>query len=70
MNYANEGRVDANNKGRPCMLGAGVRHESYIGLKGHVEKAIKSRNVYAVRLEDGRLYDAIPNNVVLLPTAA
>lgn len=51
--------------GTRVTLGPNVLHKQFAGLPGIVRKAIASRNVYAVRLDDGRSYDASPENVVM-----
>lgn len=40
-----------------------VRHESYRGLQGIVRRFVKRRGVYAIVLDDGRGYDALPGNI-------
>ena len=55
--------VDKALVGKRVALGAGVRHKEYAGLAGVIKKAVKSRNVYTIALDDGRYYDAAPENV-------
>ena len=40
-----------------------VRHDAYRGLHGTVRRFVKKRGVYAIVLDDGRGYDALPANI-------
>lgn len=56
--------LDRKMVGSHVALGLGVRHRAFIGLRGVITKAIISRGLYVVKLEDGRSYEAAPSNVV------
>lgn len=43
-----------------------VLHPEYRGLTGTVKKVIKSRNVINVICDNGKRYDAYPQNVELI----
>lgn len=43
-----------------------VRHEEYRGMTGYVNKVVKSRGVVVVLCENGKRYDAQPENVELI----
>ena len=40
-----------------------VRDDRYRGHVGTVRRAVKSRQVITVDLDDGRIYDAVPANI-------
>ncbi len=46
-----------------------VLHEEFRNLPAVVEKTVKSRRVVVVRLDNGKRYDAFPENVVVEPVA-
>lgn len=52
--------------GARVTLGPGVRHTQFAGKRGRVMKAIWSRGLYLVRLDDGRKYEAAPANISLI----
>ncbi len=41
-----------------------VLHPEFRGLTGVVERTIKFRGVVVVRLDSGKRYDALPENVI------
>jgi hypothetical protein len=43
-----------------------VRHAEYRGLVGTVKKIIKSRGLITVVCENGKRYDAFPENVEVI----
>jgi len=51
-------------KGTRVRLSEKAQHPEFRGLTGAVEKFVKSRKVYVIRLDDGRRYDAYPENVI------
>ena len=51
-------------KGQAVQLSDGILHKEYAWRFGTVEKVIKSRNMVSVRLDNGDLYDAFPQNVI------
>ena len=50
-------------KGDRVQLGPNVRHANFAGLLGKVRGPVKSRQVVTVEVDDGRYYDANPENV-------
>jgi hypothetical protein len=46
---------------------ARVRHNDYRGLAGTVKRTVKSRNVVVIQCDNGKLYDANPENLELNP---
>lgn len=41
-------------------------HQAMIGKSGVIEKVISGRNVYQLRLDGGKIWDAIPENVIIV----
>lgn len=46
-----------------------VRHAEFRGLTGFVKKIIKSRGVVNVLCDNGKRYDALPENIELVNIA-
>lgn len=53
-------------KGDKVRLTERVRHPEYRGLTGTVKQVIKSRGVVAILCDNGKRYDAFPENIELL----
>lgn len=56
--------VDKTLIGARVVLNLQVRHKEFAGLYGQVRKAIASRGVYVIALDDDRVYEAAPASVV------
>jgi hypothetical protein len=52
-------------KGLRVRLSENVLHAEFRNLPGMVEKTVKSRRVVVVKLDNGRKYDAFPDNVII-----
>lgn len=59
-------KVDQSAIGKRAELAVTVAHEAFAGKQGVIAKAIKSRNEYLVRLDDGSSYFAFAGNVNVL----
>lgn len=52
--------------GDRVQLGPDVLHKTYAGVTGTVKKTVKRRNVIVVVCDDGKSYDAYPENVIII----
>ncbi len=57
--------LDSFQPGMRVRLSENVLHTWYRNRLGIVEKTIKSRRMVAVRLDNGELYSAFPENVII-----
>lgn len=53
-------------KGDKVVLSNKVRHAEFAGLTGTIQRIIKSRGIVVVLCDNGKRYDAFPENVKLI----
>lgn len=63
---AEKGMIRVLTPGDKVRLTDKVRHAEYRGMMGTVKKVIKSRNMVAVICDNGKRYDAFPENVEVI----
>ncbi len=63
-------KVDKANIGRTATIinTAFEDHRTMVGKVGVIVRAVKTRNVYEIRLPEGKLWTSFPENVRLDPT--
>lgn len=59
-------KVESLKTGERVRLSEKVRHAEFRGVCGTVERTVKSRGVVVVRCDNGKRYDALPENIELL----